>query len=222
MKKLILTAAALSTILCVSAQRQYSPNLAIGGKAGMTMSRMSFAPEVKQNFQNGMMAGITVRYTEENHFGLIGELNIEQRGWKENFEENAEFSYSRTLTYLQIPLLTHIYFGGKKFKGFVNLGPEFGYMISSSISANFDYRNISAVPDFPQGYRTNEQIRLRNLSRPRNGIHNEAQTFLYARGQILLRTWQYFPLCEKRLFFRIARDVDRNHAWVYVQGKMNV
>lgn len=160
MKKLILTAAALSTILCVSAQRQYSPNLAIGGKAGMTMSRMSFAPEVKQNFQNGMMAGITVRYTEENHFGLIGELNIEQRGWKENFEENAEFSYSRTLTYLQIPLLTHIYFGGKKFKGFVNLGPEFGYMISSSISANFDYRNISAVPDFPQGYRTNEQLAM--------------------------------------------------------------
>ncbi len=68
----------------------------------------------------GVMAGVSFRYTEEKFFGLIGELTVEQRGWSENFEE-TDFKYSRKLTYIQMPLLTHIYFGGEKVKGFVNL-----------------------------------------------------------------------------------------------------
>ena len=67
---LIVAAAAAVLPATASAQREYSPNLAIGGKAGMTMSRMSFSPEVKQSFNNGMMAGVVVRYTEERFSGL--------------------------------------------------------------------------------------------------------------------------------------------------------
>lgn len=161
MKKLLFSLTALLLSLTVMAQRQYSPNFAIGAKAGTTMSRMSFSPEVKQQFLNGYMIGVTARYTEENHFGLIGEINLQQRGWKEDFEENSDkFNYSRTLTYVQIPLLTHIYFGSRKFKGFFNLGPEFAYLLSSSTKANFDYADIKSVPDFPQGYRTNDQLNM--------------------------------------------------------------
>ncbi|MDE6116861.1 MAG: PorT family protein [Duncaniella sp.] len=145
-----------------SAQREYSPNFAIGAKAGGTMSRMSFSPEVHQKFTNGLTMGVTARYTEERFFGLIAEINLTQRGWAEDFarDEAPEFSYSRTLTYIQIPLLTHIYFGSKKFRGFVNLGPEFGYMIGNSINANFDYDNYASIQGFPQGYRTNEQLNM--------------------------------------------------------------
>lgn len=129
-------------------QRIYEPHFAIGGKAGVTLSNMSFTPGVEQSMNQGITMGIVARYTEEKFFGLIGELKIEQRGWKEKFE-GTSFNYSRTLTYIQLPLLTHIYFGGKKFKGFVNLGPSVGYMISSSISANFDYENPASVEGFP-------------------------------------------------------------------------
>ncbi|MDE6861114.1 MAG: PorT family protein [Duncaniella sp.] len=148
--------------LAANAQREYSPNLAIGAKAGGTMSRMSFSPEVHQKFTNGLTMGLAARYTEERFFGLIAEINLTQRGWAEDFarDEAPEFSYSRTLTYVQIPLLTHIYFGSKKFRGFVNLGPEFGYMISNSINANFDYNNYASIQGFPQGYRTNEQLNM--------------------------------------------------------------
>ena len=157
--RLLLTLLISLLSMPVVAQRQYSPNLAVGVKGGMTMSRMSFSPNVQQKFLNGMLAGFTVRYTEENHYGPIGELNIQQRGWQEDFE-GEPFTYSRTLTYVQIPMLTHIYFGSDKFRGFFNLGPEFAFMIGNSMSANFDYHNIATVPGFPTRNRVTEQMTM--------------------------------------------------------------
>ena len=129
-------------------QREYNPHVAIGGKAGMTLSKIAFTPGIKQAFNSGVTMGLSVRYTEEKIFGLIGELKIEQRGWKEDFE-GAAFNYSRALTYVQIPLLTHICFGSDKVKGFFNLGPSVGYLIGDKVSSNFDYTNPSAVEGFP-------------------------------------------------------------------------
>lgn len=157
MKRACLIIFAFLTSALAFAQIEYSPKFFIGGKAGATMSQVAFSPSVKQSMLTAYIAGLTFKYTEENHFGLIGELNIEQRGWKEDFEEHP-FRYERTLTYLQIPLLTHIYFGGEKFKGFVNLGPEISYLISENISADFDYNNYQSVAGFPLQNRTNEQL----------------------------------------------------------------
>lgn len=159
MKRITLIIAAIFiATLTLSAQRHYSPNIAIGVKAGATMSRMDFAPTVKQSMVNGFMGGVSFRYKEEKHFGVIAEFNIEQRGWKEDFE-GAPFAYERKLTYLQVPLLTHIYFGGRKVKGFVNLGPEFGYMLSNSITSDFDYNNPLSYSDFPNN-RMTEQMSM--------------------------------------------------------------
>ncbi len=132
----------------MTAQRQYEPHFAIGAKGGMTLSQMEFTPGVEQSMISGMVMGVTARYTEEKIFGLVGELNIEQRGWKEVFED-TEFIYQRRLTYLQLPILTHIYFGGDKFKGFVNLGPSVSYLISDNISSNFNYADPGSVDGFP-------------------------------------------------------------------------
>lgn len=140
---------ALLTSLVSSAQRQYSPNFAVGAKGGVTLSMLSISPSIDQKLTTGFTGGLVARYMEENHFGLIGEVNITQRGWKEDFTETPEFSYSRTLTYIQIPLLTHIYFGSPKARFFVNLGPEVGILLGDKISANFDYRNPSEVTGFP-------------------------------------------------------------------------
>lgn len=115
--------AAIAGLTCcfpTSAQRKYEPHFSFGAKAGATFSQMSFTPGIEQKMLQGIIAGVAVRYTEESFFGLIGELNIEQRGWSEDFEDTG-FKYSRKFTYIQLPLLTHIYFGSDKLKGFVNL-----------------------------------------------------------------------------------------------------
>ena len=60
--------------MTVAAQRHYRPNFAIGGKAGGTLSMMSFSPKVSQSMLPGVMAGVVARYTEEKLFGLIAEF----------------------------------------------------------------------------------------------------------------------------------------------------
>ncbi|MBD5218702.1 MAG: PorT family protein [Bacteroidales bacterium] len=144
--------------LAAHAEVHYKPYIWLGGRAGVTMSRMSFSPSVKQSWAMGSTGAITFRYSEEKLFGVIAELGWAQRGWKENYEEHP-FSYSRSITYVNLPILTHIYFGSSRFKCFVNLGPEFGLYLSDKITADFDYTNPAAVPDYPHNRRT-EQLAM--------------------------------------------------------------
>lgn len=146
--------------LAVNAQTLYKSHIHVGGKAGATLSSISFSPSVEQAMTPGFTMGVSFRYAEERHVGLLAEFNIAQRGWKESFEDGEPFEYTHTLTYLEIPLMTHIFFGSQRFKGFINLGPEVSYMIGNSISSNFDYANIANVPDFPSQYRMTEQMSM--------------------------------------------------------------
>lgn len=137
---LVMTVAAFAAVPA-EAETHYKPRISIGAKAGMSMSRISFSPSVPQTWLNGMIMGVTARYQEEKIFGVIAELNFVQAGWKETFEDNPGLEYSRRLTYVELPILTHITFGSSRFRGFFNAGPQFGYMIGESTSSNFDYHN---------------------------------------------------------------------------------
>lgn len=121
----------------------------------MAMSQMSFSPSVDQSWHQGVIVGVSARYQEEKLFGVIGELNFVQRGWNERFDDNPELSYKRTLTYITLPVMTHISFGSRRFKGFVNLGPEIGVMVGDNISANFNY-NDPAGSGVPADRRTEQ------------------------------------------------------------------
>lgn len=135
-------------------------NISVGAKGGMSLSRVNFQPSVPQKMVGGMVIGASVRYIEENHFGLIGELNLEQRGWKEDFKPLEGYSFSRQFTYLQVPLLTHIYFGSDKARFFFNAGPEIGIMIGDKTSSNFAYKYATDIEDLQSSYRKLEQFTL--------------------------------------------------------------
>ncbi len=184
--------------LSAMGQTHYSSNVAVGVKGGVDLSRVMFTPSIKQSFLLGANAGLTFRYIEENHFGLIAEVNFEQRGWKEDFEEYP-FEYSRTVDYIQIPLLAHIYFGGRG-RFFLNLGPEIGFRIGESTKANFDYNNIASIPDFPSSIRNTYQYQMAaenkvdfgisaglggeyNITK-RNSLYLEARVY-YGLGNVL-------------------------------------
>ncbi len=148
---------AFLSVQMLFAQDFFTGNLSVGAKGGYIMSQTMFSPSVKQKFHMGSTFGVMVRYIEEKHFGLIGEINYEMRGWTENFE-GTSYTYSRDLSYIQIPLLAHIYFGSEKARFFFNAGPEIGFMISEKINSNFDYTNIEAISDFPSTNRNTEQL----------------------------------------------------------------
>ena len=155
--RLILTA--IISGICaigVSAQRFYTPDFAIGVKGGGTVSEMAWSPTVRQQFTPGATAGVCLRYTEEKYFGLVGEINFTQRGWAEKFAKETGLSYKRQFSYIQIPVMTQIFFGSYKWRFFINLGPEVGLMIGDKITANFNYHDISTVANFPKNHRADQ------------------------------------------------------------------
>ena len=182
----------LGMALGAFAQRNYEPHFAIGAKGGVTFSNMAFTPGIEQTMLQGIELGVTARYIEENFFGIVAELNIEQRGWKETFDE-TDFRYQRRLTYLQLPVMTHIYFGSRTFKGFINLGPSVGYMIGDGISSNFDYTNPETVAGFPIANRHVNQMSMDIKNRVDYGICGGAGIeFIIKRKHSLILEGRYY------------------------------
>lgn len=128
------------------AQKKIDKELWFGAKGGVTFSQLSIAPNIKQSMEMGTLGGVSMKYIEERFFGIILELNYAQKGWKEKFEDkDAAYQYSRTLNYIELPFLAHIYFGKKSFRFFVNLGPQVGVCIGEKTKSNFD---LNEIPKF--------------------------------------------------------------------------
>lgn len=185
---------ALLPFLAKAQTAHYEGNIFVGGKAGLSMARTFFNPSVPQKMAMGATAGFMFRYIEENHFGLVAELNWEQRGWEESFK-TGPFKYHRTLNYLQLPVLAHIYFGSPRFHFYINAGPEIGVMIGESTSANFDYRNTAQIADFPTERQT-AQFTLPCPTRLDFGISAGlgAEYFLNSRHSVTLEARFYYGL----------------------------
>ena len=152
MKKLILSALMCLLSLPMMAQLgEERYNLAVGVNLGMNMAKAEFNPSIKQKSHNGMSFGLTARYMSEKYFkmmcGIQAEINYTQRGWKENIEDGSGNTYSRTMNYVEVPLLAHLAFGkdaldeGVKF--FVNMGPQIAFFLSEKekMSENWDFSN---------------------------------------------------------------------------------
>jgi hypothetical protein len=87
------------------------------------------------------------------------EANYSQRGWEEEFDPESGFSYNRTLNYIEIPFMTHVYFGNKT-RFIINAGPQISYLLSENhemsqaLSDDIDARR-EANPDRTIGYQYN-------------------------------------------------------------------
>ncbi|MDD7343103.1 MAG: porin family protein [Bacteroidales bacterium] len=173
-------AAAMAATATVAGAQHFEPNVAIGGHAGYTLSKVSFNPSVPQGMLGGIEAGVAFRYMEEKHFGLIAEVNVQQRGWKEQFD-GYSYQFQRRFTYVQVPFLTHIYFGSDRCHVYFNAGPELAYMIANSTSANFDYANFKQIPDFPSANRNTDQFTLPVKNKVDYGISAGLGVELYTR-----------------------------------------
>ena len=151
-KKWIVSALACFLTLPIMAQLgEERSNLAVGVNLGMNMTKVDFSPRIKQKSHNGMAFGVTARYMCEKYFnmmcGIQAEINYTQRGWKEDIDDGSENTYSRTMNYIEVPLLAHLAFGkdaldkGSKF--FINMGPQVAFFLNEKekMSDNWDPSN---------------------------------------------------------------------------------
>lgn len=146
MKRLLFILAVLLVGLASSAQRKLEKEeFYLGAQGGYMASMVNFSPVVGQMAKHsffGPTAGLVFRYAGHKACALQLEVNYMQRGWQEcrlMEVENATgdrvvaevTGYSRQLDYVEVPMLFHLYFG-RKFRGFLNLGPQIGYLVHES------------------------------------------------------------------------------------------
>ena len=147
-KKWIVSALACFLTLPIMAQLgEERSNLAVGVNLGMNMTKVDFSPRIKQKSHNGMAFGVTARYMCEKYFnmmcGIQAEINYTQRGWKEDIDDGSENTYSRTMNYIEVPLLAHLAFGkdaldkGSKF--FINMGPQVAFFLNEKEKMSEDW-----------------------------------------------------------------------------------
>ena len=143
MRKIVVVLFSFLSLSLYAQQNRFLHEIAVGMSGGMNFSQVSFLHNLPAMFvelgdigmRGGPKVGVSARYISMKHFGVQLEINYIQGGWKERFKDgdqvrDIDFSgveISRRLDYIEIPLLSHIYFG-KKTNFFVNLGPKLGIL----------------------------------------------------------------------------------------------
>lgn len=195
----------LTLILCstsAQAAEPFRPQLLIGTSHGVSMASVTLLPKVKQDLLYGYNGGLFLRYISEKYFGLQIEMNYSMRGWKEAMENTPQYAYQRTMNYLELPILTHIYFGNKV-RGFINLGPKLGLFLNESESINFD-------PDKASGLNVKYQYFKPTQKRFDYGICGGAGIeFATSIGHFGLEGRYYYGLAD---FFKTGSTSDFNTA----------
>ena len=163
MKKHLISALLLLLPTMLAAQiGEHRNTLSVGVNGSYNLTSIRFTPKVVQGMHGGLTGGLSMRYTVEKYFSTIAsiaaEVNFSRMGWKEDIRDiddqpviNAVTGlpeeYSRTISYIQVPLLAHLAWGreNKGVNFFVNAGPQFGVYLSESTTTNFDWatRNTS-------------------------------------------------------------------------------
>ena len=134
---------------------EHRDDFSVGGSLGLSLSSVGFLPTVPQGMNMGPTAGISARYVCEKYYSMVcsvlGEVNFTSMGWKEDILDSGDHKvinalsgkaeeYSRTINYIQVPIFAHLAWG-KEVNGmnfFFQAGPQVGFYIGESTSANFD------------------------------------------------------------------------------------
>lgn len=106
----------------------YPRSISVGLRGGINLSRYLFVPSVSQNQYVGQQASLVGRWDLEQGASLQAELSYVRTGWDERYD-NGTLSSQRQLSYVELPLLTHLYLGKKGLRIFVNIGPFVGYKL---------------------------------------------------------------------------------------------
>jgi len=149
MKRSVLIIVVLLTAMWAQAQpRLHQPEMYVGLHGGVQFSLVWFSPQldgtvtyVDRTLLSGD-GGLIFRYNGHKYCGFQVELDYMQKGWRENVDnvkvtddaEGVDVHYQRRLHYLEVPFMAHIYFGKKKVRGFINLGPQFGVLLAETSS----------------------------------------------------------------------------------------
>lgn len=125
----------LCILICTAIQAQprlRNPEFWIGAHGGVSAGTVKYTPSVANMtpITNacvlGGNGGLVFRYAGHKYCAFQMELNYMHRGWA---EKNDEGRYSRSLHYIDLPIMMNLHFGSDLCRWFLNLGPQIGYCV---------------------------------------------------------------------------------------------
>jgi hypothetical protein len=168
-KSILLLVSILFTLAVSSQDNKFKSEWNVGVGFGPTFSSVDFemprsTERLRTKSTQQFFGGIAVRYLSEKNLGMIVELNYSQQGWEQDFrvKDNpsyAGFTHKHKLNYLELPILTHIYFG-RKVRFVFNLGPKIGFLLSDSEEMSQELLDKLSGGEFPAGLVTDQYYRM--------------------------------------------------------------
>ena len=189
-------------------QEKFKPEWTIGMGGGIVLPAVDFASGNRKAFETKSEmhshGGISIRYISEKNLGFIVELNYSQLGWTERFNaeetltekyDRAKFAYSRNLNYMEMPILTHIYFG-RKVRFVVNLGPKISYLINEKETISDELVNYLASGETSPRMSTHQYFRKTDKSIDYGLMGGIGSEFRTKAGAFALEGRYYFGLSD--------------------------
>lgn len=223
MKKSLLSSLFLffTIILSYAQNSDFKPEFAYGINGGATLSSMRFVFYVPQEKLIQWQGGITARYISEKNFGLQAEFNYSLRGWKEQSDDIRLNKHTRSISYLEFPFMTHIYFNmGKRFRGVFNLGPQIGYYVGEKTIESIIYAPGPELINNDLSYLSEEIIYPEIPSYYHQKIQRKFDYGIVGGGGLELRTGIGSFILEGRYYFGLS-DVFNNSRSDYFQASSN-
>jgi len=154
MKRILTLFVASCAMLTLWAQPKVPREWDFGVMGGANLSQYNFYPKATQDQYTGYTAGVAVRYIEEKYFGLEAELLLTKRGMRDRFDDDhQQYSFDRSLTYIEVPVNAHIYFNlGKRNEIAVDLGPKIGFFVGDATKSSLDASFEAYAASFRHGF----------------------------------------------------------------------
>lgn len=127
----------LTFFLIYGQNDEFEPITQLGIKQGINYSSVLFSPGIKQGIKLGYNGGLVFKYKNEKFFALQVELNYSQKGWTEDLD-TINNSYQRNLDYIELPFMTHVYWGKRALKYYINLGSSVGFLVGERINSEIN------------------------------------------------------------------------------------
>ncbi|MCW3462858.1 porin family protein [Chitinophaga nivalis] len=134
-----------------AAQAQLEVGVSGGYTNNYLRTSTGYRTFTKYDNRSGFVIGIPVRYHVNNWLAIQADPSYIQKNYEIKRTHFYDGIYQRnTISYIQLPLMAHFSFGGKKLKGFLNAGGYAGYWAGGRIKGVM--ANVfNSGPDIPAG-----------------------------------------------------------------------
>lgn len=127
---------AFALMITLFANAQWRVGVTAGADYNVFSIDKQYMTDVLFDGRWGVTYGVTGQYNFTDWFGVRADFNLTQKNYRMHRANIEEVDLKYRNTYLQLPVMASFSFGGKKLRGFCNLGVYGGYWVHSYRSGN--------------------------------------------------------------------------------------